>query len=70
MTYYKTDKVLRLDCIGEDMTENEIKLVEDYMDEIGIGDAELVVINDLEQTIMDYVGSNIRSGAPKIHIVE
>ncbi len=70
MTYFKTDKVLRLDCIGEDLTESEIELIKNYMAEIGIGDSELIVVNDLEQTIMDYVETNSFSGTPKIHIVE
>ncbi len=70
MTYFKSDKILRLDCIGEDITENEAELIRGYMEEIGIGDAELVVVNDLEQTIMDYVENGALSGAPKVHIVE
>ncbi len=70
MTYSKSEKVLRLDCIGEDLTEHEIKLIREYMKIAGIGEAELVVINDLEKTIMDYVEFNTISGTPKVHIVD
>ncbi len=70
MTYNKTEKILRLDCIGEDITDDETQEIRKYMDVIGIGDAELVIINDLEQTMMDYVELNSISGAPKVHIIE
>ncbi len=70
MTYDKSEKTLRLDCIGEDITDEEAAEIREYMDTVGIGDAELVVINDLEQTIMDYVELNSISGAPKVNIVD
>ncbi len=70
MTYDKSNNVLRLDCIGEDLTEDEIQSLRGHMDTVGIADAELVVVNDLEQTIMDYVEFNSISGAPKVNIIE
>ncbi len=70
MTYSKSKNTLRLDCIGEDLNESEIQTLEEYMETVGIGGAELVIINDLEQTIMDYVQLNSISGAPKVTIVE
>ncbi len=69
MTYNKTENTLRLDCIGEDLTETEISKVKGYMEKIGIGSAELIVINDLETTLMDYIDAN-GSGAPKVRIIE
>lgn len=70
MTYFKSEQVLRLDCIGEDLSDSEISLIKEYMVELGIGDSELVVINDLEQTIIDYVDLNSAAGTPKVRIVE
>ncbi len=69
MTYNKSSNTLRLDCIGEDLSDAEIVKLNTYMESIGIGDAELLVVNDLETTIMDYVDFN-STGAPKIRIIE
>lgn len=70
MTYSKSQNILRLDCIGEDMNDQEIEKLQSYMELVGIGDAELIVINDLEQTLIDYVDFNSHSGAPKIRIID
>ncbi len=70
ITYNKSEKVLRLDCIGEDITDYEIEKIQGYMESVGIGDAELVVVNDLEQTIMDYIDFNSVTGTPKVNIIE
>ncbi len=70
MTYNKSENYLRLDCIGDDLSEQEISEIHTYMDSIGIGDAELIVVNDLETTIMDYIEMNSYTGAPKVQIID
>ncbi len=70
MTFNKTENTLRLDCIGEDITIEEEAEIRKQMEIIGIGDANLLIVNDLEQTIMDYVEFNSISGAPKVNIIE
>ncbi len=70
MTYSKSKNTLRLDCIGEDITDEEAAEIKEHMETIGIGDAELVVVNDLEQTIMDYIEFNSVSGTPKVNIID
>ncbi len=69
MTFDKSKNTLRLDCIGDDVTVNEISKIREYMNELGINSAELIIVNDLEQTIMDYISMN-SSGAPKVRIIE
>lgn len=70
MTYSKSQNILRLDCIGEDISEDETEKIKYYMEKVGIEDADLVVVNDLEKTIMDYVDMNSEVGSPKVHIID
>ncbi len=70
ITYNKPEKTLRLDCIGEVLTESETKQIEEYMEKAGIKDAELIVVNDLERTLMDYIEFSSVAGGPKVNIIE
>ncbi len=70
ITYSKSQNTLRLDCIGEDLEESQIQELQNYMITMGITDAKLVVVNDLEQTIMDYIELSARTGAPKVSIID
>ncbi len=70
ITYNKTKNTLRMDCIGEDLTDKEVELMYEYMNVAGIGDAELVVVNDLEKTLVDYIEMNASVSAPKVNIIE
>ncbi len=70
ITYSKSNNTLRLDCIGEDLTDPEIQQLEEYLSSVGIVDLDLVIVNDLEQTIMDYIEINAHSGAPKVSVID
>lgn len=70
MTYSKSKNTLRLDCIGDDLTDAEIQTIHQYMADMGITDVELIIINDLERTVMDYIDLNSVSGAPKVHVID
>ncbi|MFV0519028.1 MAG: DUF389 domain-containing protein [Lachnospirales bacterium] len=70
LTYNKTENTLRIDCIGEDLLDSEVEQIKEYMEMAKIGDAELIIVNDLEQIFMEYINQNYSYGVPKVRIVE
>ncbi len=69
-TYNKDDNTLRLDCIGEEISDYEKAGLLRNMRKIGLEETELIIVNDLEKTLIDHAQVEKVINIPKVNVIE